>query len=238
MVNYLPMAIIRTSPILSAVSGAIGGVVFAKGKRGTVARLRPRHTPRRSAALLHQQALYANIVRAWPALTPQQRDAWRALALDFPATNRLGITSAPSGFQTFLSTNLHSLRQSGVLRRTPPLNDPITLNIPFTISFTLFGPYDILFEQLDTFPSLRLQVWGSRHLSKTDPRSPPDFRIIHEATFPAPVFFPIEVFDAWVATFGEMQFEERFSIRVRYYAPAFQIAPQPPTLQTSAVLPD
>ena len=238
MVDYLPMALIRTSPILSAISGAIGGTTFAKGKRGTVARLRPYHSAKKTAKLLAQQALYANVVRAWQALTPEQRDAWRSLARNFPATNRIGLTSPPSGFQAFTSANLHSLRQTGILRQDPPRNDAVSLDIPFTITFELFGPYAILFEQIDTFPSLRLQIWGSRHLSKTDPRSPPDFRIILETTFAAPVFFPVEVFDAWVATFGEMQFQERFSIRVRYYAPGFQISPQSPILQTSAVLPD
>lgn len=230
------MAIIRTSPILSAISGAIGGVVFAQGKNGTVARIRPRHTPRRSPVLLKQQALYANIVRAWPALSPQQRDAWRALAVDFPTTNRLGLTAPPSGFQTFVSVNLHSRGMSSFVPSNPPRQaSPLALDDVSTL-FRLAGSYQVTISVTGSAEQTAVQISGSRSFSKTVPKFPKRFRIIHQEVILLDPVETFEIFAAWSAIFGPMKDEEAFAVRVKLLDPADMIFPLPPLTRTGNVL--
>ena len=237
MVNYLPMAIIRTSPILSAVSGAIGGVVFAKGKRGTVARQRPRHTPRRSAVLLEQQALYANIVRAWQSLSPEQREAWRALALDFPTTNRLGVTSAPSGFQTFVSVNLFSRGMSSFVPSNPPRRGSLLTLVDVSVLFREAGSYRVTVTVTGSDEPTAVQISGSRAFSKAVPKFPKRFRIVHQQALLLDPVETFEIFAGWVDVFGAMEADEAFAVTVQLLDPADMIFPLPLLTRAANVLP-
>lgn len=231
------MAIIRTSPILSAVSGALAGIVFAQGKRGTVARIRPYKKPQRSVALLEQQSLYANVARAWQTLTSEQRDAWRALAVDLPTTNRLGVTSAPSGFQTFVSVNLFSRGMSSFVPSDPPRRGSLLILEDLSVLFREAGSYRVTVTVANSSEPTAIQISGSRSFSTALPKFPKRFRVVHQEVLLMNVVETYEIFAEWSATFGPMAANEAFAVRVQLLDPADMIFPLPPITQAGNVIP-
>ena len=99
------MAIIRLGPIVSGISGALGGLVFVSGKNGTVVRPRPQPIHKRGPFVLAARARLYNIRRHWSTLTTLQQDSWRAAAVDFNTSNALGLSSPIGGFQLFVKIN-------------------------------------------------------------------------------------------------------------------------------------
>lgn len=115
------MAIYQPSAIVGAISGAIGGVVFANSRGSKVVRHRPqkkrRATPARYPAARADAPIstvywgnvgagLTEIIQAWRDLGDQGQATWNALATQFPSTNRLGQTRARGGYQLFLQESL------------------------------------------------------------------------------------------------------------------------------------
>lgn len=231
------MAIIRTGPIVAGISGSIGGQTFVNARGGLIARTRSYRKPNHSATLLEQQSTFANTTRRWRTLTAQQRAAWRALASDHPKTNRLGLTSNQTGFNVYVAVTMNRFRASGAFFDDPPTIQEVSIPMTFVPSLQLLGDYAVQFTLNATPPGIRVQIWGSRHLSEIDPRWPPDFRIVGEANTPGVPFFFMEFFEAWEAAFGAMKTGERYSLRIIYYSPNSDLFPRAPIPFLGAVLP-
>ena len=230
------MAIIRPSAIVAGISGSVGGVTFVNSKTGIVARHRPYRKPNHSEKLLTQQRYFARVTRHWREISEQDRSAWRALAVDYPIVNRLGQASARTGFALFTKANLPYLRAQGLLWNAPPTQRNISIDIPAVIEFDDSPDYDMLLELGGAGPDTHVTVWGSRHLSFIDPRSPPEFRIVFENQLPGTAFFNIDVTDDWIETFGEMKLGEHYSLRTVYFSPSFDLLPRTPIDFTGEVV--
>lgn len=105
------MALINFGPTVSALSGSIGGVVFARNAGGAFAR--NRSIPTDPATV--QQQVARNALRIatqyWQEDTSQaQRDAWNAYAAAVPMVNRLGNELILNGQQMFIRTNALRVR--------------------------------------------------------------------------------------------------------------------------------
>ena len=231
------MAIIRTSSIVAGISGSVGGQTFVNSRNGVVARIRPHRRPSPSGVLLTQQALFANLTRAWRTTTAEDRDAWRALALDNPKTNRVGQTSQPSGFQFFLEVNLNRVRSGSSITLSPPELILQNVDIPIEVTFQAPATYDILFTLANKGIGTKVQISGSRSGSTIVPKFSRGWRIVHEQTLPFTSFFTADVFNAWVAAFGAMEPGEAFALRIIFYSPFFDILPRAPIEFTGNVLP-
>lgn len=230
------MAIIRPSAIVAGISGSIGGVTFANSKTGIVARHRPYRKPNHAPKLLQQQGYFARVTRHWREISDLDRRAWRSLAVDYPITNRLGQASARTGYGLFTAANLNLFRSKGTLWDAPPTQRNISITITAAITFDDAPDYDILLDLAGAGPSTYVQVWGSRHLSYIDPRSPPEFRILFENSLPGTAFYNIDLTDEWIETFGEMKLAERFSLKIIYYSPTFDLLPRTPIESTGEVI--
>lgn len=99
------MAIMVPGPLVSAVSGRVGGVTFAVGRGGHTIKRTGIVMARRSAAALAVKARVARLGLAWAALTSDQRKAWNAFGARIPSTSRLGVRRQMTGYQTFAWCN-------------------------------------------------------------------------------------------------------------------------------------
>lgn len=98
------MGLIKFGGGVAAISGKIGGTVFAHNRSGSYARnWKMPVNPMTS----RQQTVRGNLATAaaaWESLTDSQRTGWNAYAASVPVMNRLGESKYLSGFNMFLRT--------------------------------------------------------------------------------------------------------------------------------------
>ena len=100
------MAIVRTSAIVGAISGALGDSVFRNGRAGLISAKRPAIRARASAAQMLQRAALQQLHGAWNNMSNDQRAAWAAAARSISWPNRLGVSRSPSAWNLFVTVNL------------------------------------------------------------------------------------------------------------------------------------
>lgn len=121
------MANILLGPLVSKVSGKIGGVVFAHGKGGAYIRalgaiVNP--NTQRQNTVRSQMAL---ISRRWfEDLTPGQRDAWAVFAANVPRKNKVNSVIHLTGKMEHQGSNMVALNAG-----LPVIDDgPADFNLP------------------------------------------------------------------------------------------------------------
>lgn len=208
------MAIIRTGPIASDISGTIGSVVFVAGGRSTVARPRPIQRTKTSPFLARTKSRMQLIRNHWSTLTTLQQDLWRTAANDIQRSNRLGQASALSGFTYFVMTNRVAFpgafqivdEPSALTRRDTPL-DP-------TVAFSASGTFAVQIRIPLPLVLLGLQVYGW------------PFWVDHATRDVARLVFLVERFQladpithdvrpTWIEHFGDMVQGQRFAVGIK-----------------------
>lgn len=120
------MAIIQTGAVVSAISGRMDGVVFARGRGGPYVRTFVPPTQPRTDPQQENRALFGQMSVEWGALDESERSAFSSAALSYPRTNSLGVTYYMSGQQFFISLN-QSLQKAYAL---VGLDTPAILTTP------------------------------------------------------------------------------------------------------------
>lgn len=100
------MAIIRYGVVVGALSGSVGGGTFVNGRGSPVLRHRPARPAPKGSGIERSQSLLNILQGTWHDFSEAERDAWRAAAVDYARTNRLGQQSPLTGVQLFLKVNL------------------------------------------------------------------------------------------------------------------------------------
>jgi len=144
------MARYRSSALVSALSGCVGGVEFAQGKTSGTVKSRRRNNRSRSQAQLAASAALVTMSHAWDTQTQLFRDAWSTFAAVHPRSNGLGQIVGWTGKQA--CTQYH-LSVYDWLDRTLPgwwylaLPPSLTATAPrityLSAAFTQGGPYNI-----------------------------------------------------------------------------------------------
>ena len=96
------MAIVTPGPLISQITGSIGGTCFAPAAGGAVARNKPLPRRHSSTYAADQASRMIAAQRAWLAADDDVRLAWSRAAALYPTTNRLGKSSHISGHALFL----------------------------------------------------------------------------------------------------------------------------------------
>jgi len=100
--------------------GKTGGLVFSRGRSGTVVRKKAGQVQPATSLQLYQRGLFAQASQAWQQLAPNQIALWNKQAALLERTNSLGEVSTLSGFQLWCQRcNNLSVGQQGQL--TTPL---------------------------------------------------------------------------------------------------------------------
>ncbi len=122
------MAIIKPGPLVEAISGRIGGTIFALGRgSGTIRTSRP-HIHHDSALSADHAFRYSTLARLWAQCTAEELSAWAVAANASPSPNRFGIRRRLSPFQFFLWNRWPYLMFSGSYSYIPTFwSDPFRL---------------------------------------------------------------------------------------------------------------
>lgn len=120
-----------TSPVYSAASGAIAGLVYSRNRYGMYTRARAVPVNPNTIRQQDVRSALASMVVYWSAtLTGTQRAAWEDYASNTPVTDALGQSQILSGQSMFLRTNsLRTYLGLAVLATAPTtynLGQPIT----------------------------------------------------------------------------------------------------------------
>lgn len=120
------MALIKLTAIVDNISGKLNGTVFAKNKGGHYMRSKSKPSNPKTSWQVAVRARFGAIAQLWGALTQAQRNAWNAMASEFPYINRLGDSKILSGFALHqkLNTNLAVIGKPAI--SSPP--EPISPN--------------------------------------------------------------------------------------------------------------
>lgn len=130
------MALIKLTAIVDNISGKLNGTVFSKNKGGHYMRSKSMPSNPKTTFQSLVRARFGAIAQLWGALTEAQRDAWRAMASEFPYTNRLGDTKILSGFALHqkLNTNLAVIGQPAISDPPEPITPPGLVSLGITAS--------------------------------------------------------------------------------------------------------
>lgn len=115
-------ALIKPGPIVSEISGSMGGTVFSHNRGG--AYIRARVTPVNPNTVPQQRvrSRLNSIAKQWAQLNFGIQQAWRQFALNHPITNALGDPKILSGIAMYTKVNLVLLNIGEARLDTPPPN--------------------------------------------------------------------------------------------------------------------
>ena len=112
------MANIKAGPIVTAISGTIGGVTFSQNKGGAYAKSWSRSSNPRTTFQTDQRSSLAMIPEAWRGLTAGEVSAWNVWAA-LPAQevpDKFGDLHSISGFAWFAKVNIRLLNIGRAIR--------------------------------------------------------------------------------------------------------------------------
>ena len=149
---------------ITAASGKISGSVFAKGKGNLYVRVKTKpHNPN-SAQQAAVRASFRTNSQAWRALTPAQRSAWNAAAINFPRKNKLGNTIVLSGADLYNSLNANLFNIGVAAITSPPA--PTTVLTPLGVTISAVGGVVTANWTSGNVPALTTyEVWCTAPLS-------------------------------------------------------------------------
>jgi len=205
------MAKVTVSPLLSELSGKIGGVVVVNNSFG--GSWRPRITPlyRNRIFTGTSKELLGYVSSYWAIQSEEIRSAFNRATTLFPIFSRLGGKSYPSGFALWMRVNVTRAQANLPLANYAPYQ----VGWPrFEISFFDFSPTSLKmnFEVFDSDATYLLFVYlskavspGKRFPAKSSQRIIGVYEVAYSGS--------IDIFDDWQA-----------AIRLSPYGPSFKIS--------------
>lgn len=205
------MAIFRTSAIIGAISGSIGGQTYTNARRSLVIRPRPQRRKNATALQHRQRVLFQAIRQAWRSLTDLQRAAWRAQSTEFSFTNAVGQSSPISGFQYFVKRNLERRETSSTILLEPLLGGVAAALGIGPLDFSASGAYNLSAVIPVGQPATTFLVYGRPFPSTNIPRFSPPAAFLRSFTA---LTVPSTVRPEWEAHFGPLQETQVFRVEM------------------------
>jgi len=202
------MALCIPGPVVSALSGTVGGVNFANAKSGTVLRTRAVKCDRRSKSQLWYRAAFAAALKYWQEMSTAQKLVWRVLASNVTFPDRFGHQRHISGYQVFLHCNIPHYATYIFFRSTPVLPFHSYSFTTLSAVFSAGGAYTITYTPSPTVGSA--PIYGARSFSISEPQFWSGWNLIgHLAAVPSPQ----DITARYKAAFGALQEGEWAAIR-------------------------
>ena len=229
------MAIFKPSAVVGAISGTIGGVNFVSGKGSPVLRSKRARNPLRSPDALERQATFTRQAHNWSIEPETIRAQWRQAALDFPHTNRFGVTTRLSGFQLYMAYVQWSSTPLDFFAHPMPIMSREPGFQIISLSFTEGGPFNITVAPIAPSTYSRWTVLGSRPRKQAGISFFRDFTRV--TALPTP-FFTFDIFPAFEFNLGSPAATEAIGIRVfgERNAPGLERIPSTTTEASTIVL--
>lgn len=226
--------LVKPSPLVGAMSGAIGGIVFSLTKNGLIAGIRPTKTQPSTTFAISQRAELAHWVQIWRSLTSAERTTFIVAARSIFFSNRLGTRRAVTGYSLFLKLHIGRLPQNPEamtgFSAIHASNFPSTSNQLFDWSDGLI----LSFPQ--TFPTdnTHIHIFSQATFNSNETRAPISMtRYLHIPWTAGPLFITSAF--SWQQRFG---YNPTGSvIHLRYVIMLKDSLPSPPVTFTGLVTP-
>lgn len=114
------MARIVYAPLVSEITGSIGGLTFQNNPSGHIVRLRPHISRSSTAKQTTAHAKLGNLLFQWQSLTGAERSLWNVFAKVWPKENKFGQDKTLTGLNWFTSLNWWRLQLDQPILTVPP----------------------------------------------------------------------------------------------------------------------
>lgn len=114
------MAIARTGPLVQAISGRLGGAIFAITRRGQQIKKLPTPTNQDTINRIASQRILQQAANAWAAISAERQLTWKTFAAFIRIPDRLGQTRSLTGRTAFIRYQTLFLRFSATPFALPP----------------------------------------------------------------------------------------------------------------------
>lgn len=210
------MGLIKFGGGVSAISGKIGGTVYARNRGGAYARnwAKPTNTPTMKQS--ENRLAFGNMSKGWADLTKDEQDGWNALASTVTRMNRLGDAYTPTGRQIYLE----SANNMRVIGQTPLAVAPPSLLQPTIDGTPVFAP-SVDAGEIDAFAITGLAAQGGisyvLEATKTFAQIKTNFSLDYRQIKIAATGASIDAETAYIAEFGNVAaVGDTVSLRLKY----------------------
>lgn len=159
------MAICIPGPLVTAISGDVGGATFAQTRHGQIVRKRAVKLKKQTSATAIRRARFQSFHRQWDDLSDTKRLSWNAAAKHYSTTNTFGTKRTLSGFLLFMRVCLDMPLDSP----TAPIDVPFLQAYPafdsMTLDFTVNGPFNITLPEYLPPGDTKGKIQGYRPVS-------------------------------------------------------------------------
>jgi hypothetical protein len=202
--EQINMALIKFSGLLSAISGKVGGTVFARNKAGAYSRNWAKPTSSPTPIQSANRARFGSQSAFWGSLTSAQRTSWNASASGLIRVNRLGEEYVPTGRQICLQANNQLVASAQTEISTPPADfTPPTIDPGMTATAVetagIVTSLELSSTPIDTTKIFSVEAAGQSPNTKTNFTN--QYRQI--GTFPLDGDVP-DLLSAYIAVFGNV----------------------------------
>lgn len=115
----------QLGPLVTALAGSMGGTTFQRHPVGTLIRVRPLPTRRRTQYTNGPRSMTAYLDTAWRTISPSVQTDWQTAADALTWTNKFGEVIRGLGYWLFILVNQHRRTYDTTLITAPGTIDPI-----------------------------------------------------------------------------------------------------------------
>lgn len=119
------MAKIKTSAIITDISGKVGGTVFQRSGSGLIMKNKDKNVRRKTFSQITSSACISNVQSFWQSLSSTQKTAWSKYAGYNVLSQRKAKGLALSGYQVFMRYNYYLSFYGHQLVSQPCWNKPL-----------------------------------------------------------------------------------------------------------------
>ena len=226
------MALITPGPLVGAISGRVGGLVFrAHGAQSSV-RIAPRQRVHSGEYAGYVEGNLSYLLHQWNELTESQRRGWRRAALSIPRVNRLGVSSPISGRSLFIKFHLEGkLAIYGVTTYPPPLGEtppPLSLTAIFNSgTYT----YNVTATFVSSPSGQNIALYAARTFRTYQTSRVPQWKLIGLVST---ALLPYNIYSGFAARWGQITSGEYYHLKATCQNPSSMFSP-PITFTGSAL---
>ncbi len=153
------MAKITPGPLVSRISGSVGGTTFAHNRGGAYARARVIPTDPNTTFQQSRRAILSAQSQGWSARTDAERAAWSNWSKQNPVTDVLGASILLSGHQAYVKLNSRLDLDDATLLTVPPIiKAPLALDTLIQDGDIGLGDVDMAFTATPLAAGVKLWI--------------------------------------------------------------------------------
>lgn len=206
------MAIARPSPLITSLSGPVGGIQFVTSKGGLRIRSRPCRRPTPTAPSMAARRDLRQVQNAWNAATEQVRLFWTNFARQLSRSDKLAQTFTPTPYSAFCEYSLYALRLFGGSTGSTP--QPRVTDPPTAIDFADFdgGPYYLRVTHATTALTVKAALYALPIYSTRHPSTRPTLRYVLSLTCSSSF---TNIYDEWTARLPALRANQPYFLGIR-----------------------